>query len=77
MQLLQTGIMALPFDTAAADTIRALSLMKRKLQGLTVVMRQAFRGHRVTVFTLKLQQSDEATSQRELPPKKSGHPNIL
>ena len=43
MQLLQTGVMVLPFDTAAADTITALSLMKHKSRRLTMVMTQALR----------------------------------
>lgn len=45
MQLLQNGVMRLPFDTAAADTVRALPLMKLESQRLTAVVTQALRGH--------------------------------
>lgn len=52
MQLLQTGVIALPFDIAAANTIRLLSLMKHKSLRLTVVMMQALREHYVTQYSL-------------------------
>lgn len=40
MQLLQTGVVVLPFDTAGADTIRALWQMKHMSQRSTAVMTQ-------------------------------------
>lgn len=52
MQLFQTGVMVRPFDTAAADTIRALSLLRHMSQRLTAVMIQAHnvREHSVTQY---------------------------
>ena len=48
MQLLQTGVMVLPLDTAAAGTITALSLMKHRACRLTAAVTHALRGHCVT-----------------------------
>lgn len=71
MQLLQTGVVVLPFDTAGANTIRALWQMKHMSQRSTAVMMQDTMWHnimmnpsiRATTYTIKLWLSDVITDQ--------------